>query len=82
MYVLVSVLNVMLYYFFAFINVFVVFLFFGEGVASEKYSIWTSLFFVLMQIALLFLLFKKSLFMLVLNVFIAISLFLFFNFYI
>lgn len=80
------VLNIGLYFFLSIIDVFAEFLLFAEGQGSQKYSFWGSLFFVLLQILILFFLYKKKVFiqdktLLILNVLITVCLFLYFGVY-
>ncbi|WP_342332664.1 hypothetical protein [Pedobacter sp. FW305-3-2-15-E-R2A2] len=59
-YLFLSGLNIVLYFALAIVDVFAEFLFFGSGKSSEKYSFWGSLFFALLQIIILWLLYKKQ----------------------
>ena len=61
-YVYVLILNVALYFGLQVINIFVEFLLFGEGNESGKYSKWQSLFFAVLQMLILFFLYKKQIF--------------------
>jgi hypothetical protein len=85
-YILVFILNIGLYFAFSFLSAFVVFLLFGEGDGSGKYSTWVSLFFIAIQIFALILLYKKQTIvkdrlLLILNIIIVCLLFLYFSIY-
>lgn len=85
-YILVFVLNIGLYFFLQIIASFVQFGLFGSGNISASTTVWVSLCFLLLQVLILFLLYKKKVVMkdmalLILNVFIAVGLFLYFVVY-
>jgi hypothetical protein len=86
MYILAIILNIGVYALFSIIDVFVDFLAFGKGATNGKPSLWLSFFFLLLQILILLFLFKKKILikdksLLILNVLIAVGLFLYFAVY-
>ncbi|MGE6218447.1 hypothetical protein ACQKCH_01375 [Nubsella zeaxanthinifaciens] len=86
MYMLATVLNIGLYALFSMIDVFVDFLAFGEGATHGKSSLWLSFCFFLLQVLILLFLYKKKILikdmaLLILNVLIAVGLFLYFVVY-
>nr|WP_199158596.1 hypothetical protein [Pedobacter sp. ASV2] len=85
-YALVIILNIAFYFFLSVVDAFAVFAVFGEGQQSDKYSIWVSVFFLLLQILILYWLYKKQFLirdktLLIVNTVITILLFLFFVVY-
>lgn len=86
MYILAVILNIGMYALFSIIDVFVDFLFFGKGATNGKPSLWLSFCFLLVQVLILLFLYKKKILikdksLLILNVFIAVGLFLYFVVY-
>ncbi|WP_131539348.1 hypothetical protein [Pedobacter nototheniae] len=85
-YALAIILNIAFYFFLSVVDAFAVFVVFGEGQQSDKYSIWVSVFFLLLQILILYWLYKKQFLirdktLLIVNTVITILLFLFFVVY-
>lgn len=85
-YILAFVLNIGLYFFLQIIASFVQFGLFGSGNFSSSTTVWVSLCFLLFQVLILFLLYKKKVLMkdmalFTLNVLIAVGLFLYFVVY-
>lgn len=85
-YILAFVLNIGLYFLLQVIASFVQFGLFGSGNISAGTTVWVSLSFFLLQVLILFLLYKKKVLMkdmalLTLNVLIAVVLFLYFVVY-
>ncbi|KIO79006.1 hypothetical protein TH53_00105 [Pedobacter lusitanus] len=83
LYILTFMLNVALYFFLQIIASFVQFGLLGSGVSSNNKTIWVSLSFALLQISLLFLLYKKKILLkdgviLILNVLCVVCLSLYF----
>lgn len=85
-YALAIILNIAFYFFLSVVDAFAVFAVFGEGQGSDKYSIWVSVFFLLLQILILYWLYKKQFLirdktLLIVNMVITVLLFLFFVVY-
>jgi hypothetical protein len=85
-YILVFLLNIGWYFFLQIIASFVQFGLFGSGNISAGTTIWVSLCFLVLQLLILFLLYKKQVLMkdmsvLIVNVLMAIGLFLYFAVY-
>lgn len=84
--ILSIILNIGLYFSLQIMASFVQFGLFGSGSASADATVWVSLGFVFLQVIILFFLYKKSVFiqdktLLILNVLIAVCLFLYFAVY-
>jgi hypothetical protein len=85
-YLLVCASNIGLYFILSLADVFAEYILFGEGEGSAKYSIWVSLFFVVLQVSMLFFLYKKKIIikdriLLVCNIILVVCLYLFFSVY-